>query len=154
MTGKGPLQFSIAKGQYTVAIDPASFKSSLKNLLTEKLNSQFLQEQIEAKLGLLQETFPDQEQASLQAQARSEGVRDYNLIFRRELLKIFSQEQEKQIRKMQQELGFASVPASSFNPQREAQAYYDQLAPLSEKYQNPQQYTQAVAECAINRPAE
>jgi hypothetical protein len=140
------LTFEIKKEQYTVAIDHDTFIATLKTAFTEQLNHDFLKAIIDENLNRLKEAFPDEDEEEIHSKAFAEGLREYNLAFRRNLLQLLTEAQDKKIKELQNEFGFHSVPPSSFNPQREVQNLHDDLKKLTSSHETPESYVKAVIE--------
>ncbi|MBU1902666.1 MAG: hypothetical protein KJ573_03645, partial [Proteobacteria bacterium] len=105
-------------GEYTVPLDSSEIKKNLLCTLQEKLNQTYLQENINQILEKLREEFPDDDPMKLEARALSDGLREFNLAFRKEALQSLTAIQALKIEELRAKLGFHSVPPSSFNPQR------------------------------------
>jgi len=146
-----PLSCEVKKGQYTVAIDPDVFITNLKAEFSEELNQDFLQNLINQNFERLKEALPEEDEAELHPRAFSEGLREYNLTFRRRLLQLLTEVQDQKIKELQNQFGFHSIPPSSFNPQREVQSFYDDLKKLCKNFDTAETYVTAVVEHITNQ---
>lgn len=140
------LSFEIEKGQYTVVLDNEGFLAALKPVLAEQFNQDFLNDMIEEKFKRLKEACPEEDEEQLNSRAFAEGVREFNLAFRKRLLQLLTEAQDQKIRELQNEFGFHSVPPSSFNPQREVQSLYDDLQKIAAEHETGETYVSAVSE--------
>ena len=127
------ISFEIQKEQYTVAIDHDAFITTLKAAFSEHLDQDFLQNLIDENIERLKEALPEEDEGELRSRALAEGLREYNLTFRRQLLQLLTEAQDQKIKQLQNEFGFHSVPPSSFNPQREVQRLYDDFKKIKRK---------------------
>ena len=146
-----PINIEVRKGDHIVALDGERFKEILFSHLTSNLNLNFLLHCIEKTKASFTEAFPDLETSDLEAKSLSEGLRDFNLAFRRLLDQTLTECQVKKINDLQIRLGFQSVPRSSFNPQRETQRIYDDLQKLALDQTDPETYYQAVINTIQNQ---
>ncbi|MBU0734417.1 MAG: AAA family ATPase, partial [Proteobacteria bacterium] len=80
----------------------------------------------------------------LEARALSDGLREFNLAFRKEALQSLTAIQALKIEELRAKLGFHSVPPSSFNPQREIQKLYNDVQALSRDRKTPAGYIDEV----------
>ncbi|NOQ46791.1 MAG: hypothetical protein GQ559_08995, partial [Desulfobulbaceae bacterium] len=146
------MSFEVKKEQYTVAIDHDNFITTLKTEFSKHLHQEFLQNFINENIDRLKEAFPEENEGELHAKAFAEGLREYNLTFRRLLLQLLTEAQDQKIKKLQKEFEFHSVPPSSFNPQREVQNLYDDLKKISENHETAETYVTAVVEHITSQP--
>ena len=137
-------RMEVRKGEYTVPLDSDALKEALLEELQSRLNQSYLQGcigKIREKLG---EALPKEDPSELDARALSEGLREFNLAFRKQALQSLTEVQNQKLKDLQAELGFSSVPPSSFNPQREVQKIYDDLHNLSSNKTVPEGYAEEV----------
>ncbi len=146
-----PLSFDVKKEQYRVTIDHDAFITTLKVDFSETLNQEFLQALISENFERLKDALPEKDLEELHSRALKEALREYNLAFRRRLLQLFTEAQDRKIKALQDEFGFHSVPPSSFNPQREVQSLHDDLKRLIKNANTPEAYVTAVVEHVINQ---
>jgi hypothetical protein len=146
-----PLSFEVEKQQYTVAIDHDAFITSLKAEFSEQLNQDFLQNLINENFERLKEALSEEDEEELHPRAFKEGLREYNLTFRRRLLQLLTEAQDQKIKELQNEFEFHSVPPSSFNPQREVQSLYDDLKKLCKNFDAAETYVTTVVEHVTNQ---
>lgn len=141
---EAPFSLEISKGGYTVPLESDALKEAMLEDLESTLNQDYLENSINQIREKLEESFPEVEPAELSEKALSEGFREFNLAFRKQALAVFTSVQDQKIREIKAELGFSSVPPSSFNPQREVQKIYDDLQNLSRKKTGPDGYIEEV----------
>jgi very-short-patch-repair endonuclease len=139
-----PIKLEINKGEYTVELD----SSKIKSLLLEKIESEFNQNFLidcfnQAKDHLL-ESYPDEDPEEIKKKSLAEGLRKYNLAFRKLSLNVLTEIQAKKLDDMRAELGFNRIPPSSFNPQREVQRLFDDLQALAAHRKNIEEYLSEV----------
>jgi very-short-patch-repair endonuclease len=139
-----PFQIEIQKGEHTVELDSLEIKSLLLEKIKVELNQDFLQESINQAKERLTESDPDEDSEELEKRALPEGLRQYNLTFRKLALGVLTEVQSKKLNEMQAKLGFNRVPPSSFNPQREVQRLFDDLQGHSRNSVNIDDYLPAV----------
>ena len=139
-----PFRLEVHGGEYTVPLDSSEIKKNLLCTLQEKLNQTYLQENINQILEKLREEFPDDDPMKLEARALSDGLREFNLAFRKEALQSLTAIQALKIEELRAKLGFHSVPPSSFNPQREIQKLYNDVQALSRDRKTPAGYIDEV----------
>ena len=149
---KTPFRIEIAKGEYTVPMESEAFKRALLSTLESNLNQDYLENCISQIREKLTETLPDTDTAELDEKAVREGCRKFNMAFRKEVSSSFTEVQEQKIRELKAELGFSSVPPSSFNPQREVQRIYDDLQNLSRTRTGPDGFVDEVAAYVQKQP--
>lgn len=89
---------------------------------------------------------PEENEEELYARGIAEGLREYNLTFRRRLLTLLTEAQDRKIKELQNKFDFHSGPPSSFNSQREVQNLYDDLKKLIGNHDTPESYVSAVVE--------
>lgn len=124
-------QFNIQKDEYSVRLDSNEFKKALLSLFETDLNGVYLESCIEQCRAQLRETDPDKNFSEYEGRAISEGLRRYNLDFRKSALVSLTALQDQKIKTLQSEYAIMHVPVSSFNPQREVQKLFDDLQKLS-----------------------
>jgi hypothetical protein len=122
-----PFRFEIRKGEYIVKLDSDEFKKALLSLFETELNSAFLEACIEQCRIQLRDADPDRDPSEVEGKAVAEGLREYNLIFRKKALETLTGLQDQRIKALQSEYAILHVPVSSFNPQREVQRLFDEL---------------------------
>ena len=74
---------------------------------------------------------PDRDPSEIEGRAVAEGLREYNLIFRKKALESLTGLQDQKIKALQSECAIIHVPVSSFNPQREVQRLFDELQKMA-----------------------
>lgn len=126
-----PINLKIEKGKYAIALDPLVVTAEMIGIVQTSLNKDFLLSQVEKAKAKLQEILPDLDPQSIKSKAIAEGLREYNLAFRREMLSHLTDLQARRISDLQAEFGFSTCPPSTFNPQREVQGAYDDLQNLA-----------------------
>ena len=139
-----PFRVEVEKGEYIVTLDSNVIRESLLKTIESKFNQEFVNKCIEDCKERIKEAFPEIEGSDLDVRALAEGLREYNLVFRGQILDTLIEIQEKKIRDLQAELKFSSVPPSSFNPQREVQKIYDDLKELARNETNQAGYVSLV----------
>lgn len=126
-----PFRFEIHKGEYIVSLDSDDFKQVLLSRFADELNIEFLESCIEQCRAQLRETDPDKDPSEAESRAAAEGLREYNLVFRKEALESLTGLQDQRIKALQSEYAIMHVPVSSFNPQREVQRLFDELQKMA-----------------------
>ena len=126
-----PITVEVQKGDYTVSLDSDVVKEKLNPAIDLRLNAEFLKTVVENKQAQIAEAFPEMDPSELQARSFSEGLREFNLSFRRLLDQTLTECQAQKLKELQTQWGFQRVPPSSFNPQREVQRIYDELQKLA-----------------------
>ncbi len=147
-----PFELNIRQGQHAVDMFPDQIKAAVLSVLDTDLDAGFLQE-CEIKAGQrLAEAMPDAPPQENSPLAAAEAMREFNLAFRKRFLDKLTETQAGQVKQLQMELGFSSVPPSSFNPQREAQHIFDDLQKISRGRQATAGYVDAVADYIRRQP--
>ena len=136
--------FEVRKGEYTVTLTSDDFKKALLSQFKTDLNQAFLETCLDQCRKRLVEAMPDQDPSELEAKALPEGLREYNLSFRKKALETLVDLQDKKIKVLQAELGITHVPISSFNPQREVQRLFDELQKIASKTPHGGEYISSV----------
>ncbi|MEI7673448.1 MAG: AAA domain-containing protein, partial [Deltaproteobacteria bacterium] len=77
------------------------------------------------------EAAPDKDPSDFEGRAIAEGLREYNLVFRKKALESLTGLQDQKIKALQSEYAIMHVPVSSFNPQREVQRLFDELQKMA-----------------------
>jgi hypothetical protein len=131
VAGGVPFCLRVAKGKYAVALDPATVIAELAAVVQTNLHSVFLESQVAKVKAELLEALPDEDPQIIESRALADGLREYNLSFRREMLGLLTALQAQRISDLQAELRFTTSPPSTFNPQREVQNAYDCLQNLA-----------------------
>jgi hypothetical protein len=139
-----PFCLRVAKGDYAVALDPARVTTELATIVQTTLHSAFLESQVAKAKAKLLEAPPNEDPQITEPRALAEGLREYNLAFRREMLGLLTDLQRRRIGDLQAELGFMASPPSTFNPQREVQNAYDGLQSLARNRKNIDGYVDDV----------
>lgn len=140
-----PFRFDIRKGEYTVILDSEEFKKALLAHFEADLNVAFLDACIEQCRTQLKEADPDKDPAEYEGRAIAEGLREYNLNFRKKALESLTGLQDQKIKALQSEWAIIEVPVSSFNPQREVQRLFDDLQNMASAPSENADYIQAAA---------
>ena len=135
-----PFQLEIHKGEHTVDLDSSKIKSLLLEKIESELNQEYLLGCINQTKDHLSESYPDEDPKELEKKALSEGLRKYNLAFRKLVLEVLTEVQDIKLSDMRAELGFNRVPPSSFNSQREVQRLFDDLQVLAANRENIDEY--------------
>ena len=136
---------NVSRGQHVVSLDPVKVTSELVSVVQSQLNDAFLNDQIlKAKYRLL-EALPNEAAQVIETRSLADGLREYNLAFRREMLRVLTELQDRRISDLRAELGFTDVPPSTFNPQREVQNAYDDLKNLARNRTTADGYVDKVA---------
>jgi len=126
-----PFRFEIRKGEYIVKLDSDEFKKVLLARIETELDSAFLESCVEQCRVQLRDADPDREPSEIEGRAVAEGLREYNLIFRKKALESLTGLQDQRIKALQSEYAIMHVPVSSFNPQREVQRLFDELQKMA-----------------------
>lgn len=126
-----PFRFEIRKGEHIVKLDPDEFKKVLLSHFETELNTAFLETCIEQCRAQLRDADPDRDPSEIEGRAVVEGLREYNLIFRKKALESLTGLQDQKIKALQSEYAIMHVPVSSFNPQREVQRLFDELQKMA-----------------------
>jgi len=109
----------VTKGQYAVALDPVTVMAELTAVAQTSLHNGFLEAEVAKAKAKVQEALPDLDPLTIESRALADGLREYNLAFRREMLALLTALQARRISELQAEFGFTTCPPSTFNPQRE-----------------------------------
>lgn len=139
---KEQFQFSVKKGEYSISLDEDSFKKELLQQLETNYNLAFLKICLKQSYDKLIKTESDKiiisgtgkktegeikSNPDFQKRVLSEGLRTFNLAFRKvvqeSLIKLQKQKRDELIK----ELNITSVPLTSFNPHTIEQELYDLL---------------------------
>jgi len=126
-----PFRFEIRKGEYIVKLDSDEFKQVLLSRFETELNMAFLESCVEQCRAQLRDADPDKDPSEIEGRAIAEGLREYNLIFRKKALESLTGLQDQRIKALQSEYAIMHVPVSSFNPQREVQRLFDELQKMA-----------------------
>lgn len=124
-------RFEIHKGEYIVSLDSDEFKQVLLSRFAGELNIEFLGSCIERSRAQIREADPDKDPSEVESRAVAEGLREYNLVFRKKALESLAGLQDQRIKGLQSEYAILHVPVSSFNPQREVQRLFDELQKMA-----------------------
>ncbi|MDY0280544.1 MAG: AAA domain-containing protein [Salinivirgaceae bacterium] len=135
-----PFRFEIHKGEYAVQLDSDEFKTVLLSRFETELNEEFLDECIEEFRVQLQEANPEMDPSEFEGRAIAEGLREYNLIFRKKALESLTGLQDEKIKALQREYAIRYVPVSTFNPQREVQRLFDELQNIAASFTESTNY--------------
>jgi very-short-patch-repair endonuclease len=122
-----PFSLDVPPGRYVVSLEAEAVRTALTELVSAELGSDFLETQICDVQERLQESLPEEEREGIEQRALTEGLRRYNLALRQAVQQALVHLQDSRIEELRAELGFSSVPPSTFNPQREVQRLYDEL---------------------------
>lgn len=139
-------RFDVRKGNYIVRLDSDAFKKALLSRLETELNASFLDSMIEQCRVQLREADPERDPAEFEARAIAEGLREYNLTFRKKAMESLTALQDEKITTLQSEYAILHVPFSSFNPQREVQRLFDELQKRATASPAPADYIAAATE--------
>ena len=126
-----PFRFEIQKSQYIVKLDSDEFKKVILSRFETELDSAFLELCVEQCRVQLRDADPDKDPAEVEGRAIAEGLREYNLVFRKKALESLTGLQDQKIKALQSEYAIMHVPVSSFNPQREVQRLFDELQKMA-----------------------
>lgn len=126
-----PFRFDIKKGEYIVTLDAEVFKKALLLLFEIELNQAFLEGCIDEYRAWFKEADPEKDPSEYKSRAITEGLRQYNLTFRKKALEALTYLQDQKINALKAEWSIIQVPISSFNPQREVQRLYDDLQKIA-----------------------
>jgi hypothetical protein len=128
-----PFRFEIHKGEYIVKLDSDEFKQVLLSRFKNELNATFLEACIEQCRTQLREADPDKDPSEVEGRAVAEGLREFNLTFRKKALESLTGLQDQRIKTLQSEYAIMHmhVPVSSYNPQREVQRLFDELQKMA-----------------------
>ena len=126
-----PFRFEIHKGEYIVSLDSDEFKQVLLSRFAGELNIEFLESCIERSRLQIGEADPDNDPSEVESRTVAEGLREYNLVFRKKALESLTGLQDQRIKGLQSEYAIMHVPVSSFNPQREVQRLFDELQKMA-----------------------
>lgn len=138
-----PFRFEIHKGEYIVSLDSDEFKQVLLSHLAGELNIAFLDTCIEQCRAQLHEADPDRDPSEVESRAVAEGLREYNLVFRKKALESLTGLQDERIKALKSEFAIMHVPVSSFNPQREVQRLFDELQKIASASPTPADHIKA-----------
>jgi len=122
-----PFRFEIHKDEYIVSLDSGEFKKVLLARIETDLDTAFLESCIEQCRAQLREADPESDPSEGEGRAVAEGLREYNLVFRKKALESLTGLQDQRIKALQSEYAVMHVPVSSFNPQREVQRLFDEM---------------------------
>jgi hypothetical protein len=139
-----PFSLRVENGKYAIALDPLAVTGELVSFVQSSLHKEFLASLVEKAKAKLQEFLPDLEHQEIESRAIAEGLREYNLMFRREMLSHLTTLQAKRISDLQAQFGFTTCPPSTFNPQREVQSAYDDLQNLARNRKSVDGYVDEV----------
>jgi len=131
VAGSKPFSLSIRPGLYAVALDPETVRGALTQLPANEWTAEALDVHIVDVRQWLAESLPEDEQQGIEQRAVSEGLRRYNLGLRQSVSQTLTDLQNQRIEELRTELRFQTVPASTFNPQREVQRIYDDLTGIA-----------------------
>jgi len=124
-------RFEIHKGEYIVSLDSDEFKQVLLSRFAGELNIEFLESCIERSRAQIHEADPDKDPSEVESRAVAEGLREYNLVFRKKALESLTSLQDQRIKGLQSEYAIMHVPVSTFNPQREVQRLFDEMQKMA-----------------------
>ncbi len=124
----------IPPGRYDVSLDAEKVRNHILSLLDKNLNAASLEAQVDDIRKRLVEVLPEDERHELEKRATAEGLRQYNLNLRQAIQQGLVDLQNERIEELREQYGFKSVPASTFNPQREVQRLYDALTGMARHY--------------------
>jgi very-short-patch-repair endonuclease len=144
IAGSVPFCLRVPKGKYAVALDPVTVTAELTAVVQTNLHGVFLESQVTKAKAKLLEALPDEDPQIIESRALADGLREYNLSFRREMLGCLTALQARRISDLQAELGFTTTPPSTFNPQREVQYAYDCLQNLARNRKSTEGYVNDV----------
>jgi hypothetical protein len=139
-----PFRFEIHKGEYIVSLDSGEFKKVLLARIETDLDTAFLESCIEQCRAQLREADPERDPSEVEGRAVAEGLREYNLVFRKKALESLTGLQDQRIKALQSEYAVMHVPVSSFNPQREVQRLFDELQKMASASPPIADYVKAV----------
>jgi very-short-patch-repair endonuclease len=139
-----PFRFEIHKGEYIVSLDSGEFKKVLLARIETDLDTAFLASCIEQCRTQLREADPERDPSEVETRAVVEGLREYNLVFRKKALESLAGLQDQRIKALQSEYAVMKVPVSSFNPQREVQRLFEELQKMASASPPIADYVKAV----------
>ncbi|MDD4996529.1 MAG: AAA domain-containing protein [Syntrophales bacterium] len=126
-----PFRFEIRKGEYALRLASDDLKQALLSLFENELGSAFLKGCIEECRLKLKEADPEKDPSLYEEKAKAEGLRQFNLVFRKKALGMLTVLQDQKINSLKAEWSILHVPVSSFNPQREVQRIFDDLQKIA-----------------------
>jgi len=157
-----PLDLTIQRGEYSVALDDAEFKATLLHSLRNKFNLQHATSCVDAARKQLSQ---NQESAvggnpipksvsvgidELEKQALFSGLRQFDLDFRKEVQAILLKLQNEKKAALLRDIASASVPSTTFNPNIIEQAVYDSFQLCARHAANVESFYKGIQESAAN----
>lgn len=139
-----PFRFEIRKGDHVVTLKSDDFKKALLARFESDLDEAFLETCIDKHRVQLKESFPDLGERELEEKASAEGLREFNLTFRKTALDTLIDLQDKKVKTLRAEYGITHIPISSFNPNREVQRLFDEFQKIAISSPAPKDYLDAI----------
>jgi hypothetical protein len=150
---------SITQKEFTIAISKDSVLLEIKKLLQGNFNAVYLEKCIQAEFSQVAEQnkmfvvgvdgdlqlAPENEDkqdllAQQKASAQKEGLRAYNLAFRRQFEETLNLLQDKIVEQKKVELNIEHAPASIFGVANYVTQHYEQLKRMSHSFNDSEQY--------------
>ncbi|MFW6173144.1 MAG: AAA domain-containing protein, partial [Elusimicrobiota bacterium] len=151
------LKLAVEKEKYTIELNEDRFKKKLLEKLNVNFDQDYLnscvekaRERLDWEKGIVVdrsgETKEIKENPELEKKIKKEGLRLYNLAFRKEVSNALLNIQREKEESLRKELGYEKPPLSSFNPKAVEQDIFDNLQRIAQTNKSTENYISEVGE--------